>query len=165
MKVDLLRPALIEFTFNEAVADADLVLVGDGSGTKMDTPGGFSVVMYMPKIHDALLLTGSLSHCSNNIAELTPYIFALNLYQGKTSKKDSKVRLFSDSEITVRMGNGQYKPSKHVGLWQSIFWFREFGYDMRWKYLPRNSNPVLREMDRVSRAMRNMHEREQESLQ
>jgi hypothetical protein len=58
-----------------------------------------------------------------------------------------RVQVVSDSELTVRCGNGRYARRANGCLWASIRWFEQNGYEIAWRHVPRNSNAWSALMD------------------
>jgi ribonuclease HI len=141
----------------------DLLLVGDGSGTTLVKPSGWYCAAYERPLGDGGVLEhfGGASGGTNNYAELLPYCFALWAYhvskQGPTGVKSvSPVRVVvvSDSEVTVRCGNGDYERRANACLWAQVQWFERNGYAFVWVHVPRNSNPVSERADAVAGSAR-----------
>jgi ribonuclease HI len=135
------------------LADFDLLLVGDGSGTVYNRPAGWGCVAYDRRMKSVTLHAGTLSTGTNNLAELMPYVQALwHHHQDHRQAPDRPVRVLivSDSEVTVRCGNGQYARKANACLWASIEWFAQNGYRLGWRHVPRNSNEWSTLMDTVA---------------
>ncbi len=137
----------------------DLLIIGDGSGTTRDEPCGWYCKAYSPYFGWMRDFFGCSNTGTNNYAELFPYIQALWHYE--TIKLTlgitfTKVIIISDSEVTVRCGNGSYNRNCNLSLWAAIDWFVQHGYQIVWKHVPRNSNPVNKLADEMSKKMRHM---------
>jgi ribonuclease HI len=137
----------------------DLLLVGDGSGTTLVKPSGWYCVSYERSLGEGGVQEhfGGAGGGTNNYAELLPYCFALWAYhvskQVPTSVKSAspvRVAVVSDSEVTVRCGNGEYERRANACLWAQVEWFERNGYDFRWVHVPRNSNPLNERADAVA---------------
>jgi ribonuclease HI len=127
------------------MTDFDIMLVGDGSGTTVDKACGWYCGAYMRPYTYAF--RGGASNGTNNFAELMPYVHALwtlhsMLNRWTYGKQHYKVTIVSDSEVTVRIGNGQYQATKNESLWAAMNWFKDNGYEITWIHVPRNSNPI-----------------------
>jgi ribonuclease HI len=139
------------------LADFDLLLIGDGSGTVYDQPAGWGCVAYDRHKDQVVLHAGATSCGTNNFAELFPYVQAL-WHHHQVHKNDLagpiRVQIVSDSELTVRCGNGLYARNANACYWASIAWFETHGYSLTWSHVPRNSNPWHTLMDAVAGALR-----------
>jgi ribonuclease HI len=134
----------------------DLLLVGDGSGTSIDKSCEFSCVSF-DRIGDKIeIYYGELSHGTNNLAELLPYIHALWAFEYKYKRayrfwnNNLHVQVISDSELTVRQGNGQYVRYANGSLWSAIDWFTNNGYSIHWNHVRRNTNEVSALCDKIA---------------
>jgi ribonuclease HI len=122
---------------------SDLLLIGDGSGTTYAQPGGWACVAYDRQTGKVRLHAGALSGATNNFAELAPYVQALwhhHQEHGQDPATPVRVQIVSDSELTVRCGQGQYARRANACLWAAIGWFEDNGYVLGWRHVPRNSN-------------------------
>jgi ribonuclease HI len=143
----------------------DLVLAGDGSGTVADKPCGYCVFAYDRKKNVVRQYTGSLSHGTNNFAELFPYVHAMWHYHaihydnrevGRASDAKS-VCVVSDSEVTIRQGSGAYYRSCNGSLWEAIKWFENQNYGIVWRHIKRNSTRIHTVADELAGKMRKNH--------
>lgn len=139
------------------LSNFDLLLVGDGSGTIYQQPGGWACTAYDRRSRRAWLHTGAVSGATNNFAELLPYVHALWYAHQEllpVGPGPIQVQIVSDSELTVRCGNGCYQRRANACLWAAITWFEQNGYRLRWRHVPRNTNPWNRLADRVAGQVR-----------
>lgn len=139
----------------------DLLLVADGSGSFWGTPCGWFCTAYEKDTGAVFGHAGGALGGTNNYAELQPFVYALQHYhslreKNGAGKKDDRVcvSLVSDSEITVRCGNGEYERRANAPLWASIAWFEKNGYALAWKHVPRNSNEFNTLADKVAGKVR-----------
>ncbi len=158
MQVETLADVVVSL----GLATFDLLLLADGSGTKLERPCGWACYAYTPggPIVEHL---GGTSGGTNNFAELAPFLHALwsfhtRHFQGEERPRGVRVELVSDSEVTVRCGNGQYGRHANLPLWASIDWFVANGYLLHWNHIPRNSNSVATMADRRGREVRRVLE-------
>lgn len=155
----------------EAVAAAlslpehDLLVVADGSGTKLDFPCGWACYLADLEVGKVWTHLGGTSAGTNNYAELAPFVHALWHWHckhfavgGKDRPVGVRVELVSDSEVTVRCGNGLYTRNANLPLWASIDWFAANGYRLHWNHLRRNTMWPHKETDRIGREVRNLFE-------
>jgi len=141
--------------------DFDLLLVGDGSGTVYHRPAGWACVAYDRLKRLAVLHTGAVSGGTNNLAELFPYVQALWHHQQNHDQAVSapvRVQIVSDSELTVRCGNGRYERRANGSLWAAVDWFEQNGYRLGWRHVRRNSNVWHVLMDRLAGRSRRLLE-------
>jgi ribonuclease HI len=132
------------------ISDFDLLLIGDGSGTIHNNPCGWACVAYDRNRKQITFHNGASSSGTNNYAELAPYIHALwHYHYDKTNRKnETKVAIVSDSEVTVKCGNGEYTRSSNKILWASVLYLEEQeGYKIFWKHVHRNTNIFSKKCD------------------
>ncbi len=125
-----------------SVQDWDLILIGDGSGTTAEKPCGWSVTVFDVASASIKVLSGGVSHGTNNYGELAPYLHALWLFEHRRiqDSKAPSVLIVSDSEVTVRCGKREYSRRANAGLWASVEWYEKNGYRLEWKHVLRNTN-------------------------
>lgn len=138
--------------------NAALYLLGDGSGNIADAPAGWCVYAYNRLAQTVTRLTGAVSHGTNNFAELMPYVHALWHYHvmrfGNQERGPAStpipVYVVSDSEVTVRQGNGLYRRSCNSCFWDAISWFEKNNYSPLWRHVRRNTTPVHQACDLIA---------------
>lgn len=124
--------------------DADIYLIGDGSGTVLGNPSGFSC-LEMGACGGSQWHYGGFSNGTNNFAELVPYLFVLwrldYLVANNKIEKPSKIVIVSDSEMTVRCANRthNYKRKSNLPLWAMYEWFENNGYNIEWVHILRST--------------------------
>ena len=131
----------------------DLLLIGDGSGTIYTQPGAWACAAFDRRTGKVRLHAGALSGSTNNLAELAPYVQALwhhHQEHGQDPTTPVRVSIVSDSELTVRCGQGRYARRANACLWAAINWFERNGYLLAWQHVPRNSNVWSSQCDRVA---------------
>lgn len=164
---------MIDAETMKAVADRlglenfDLLLIGDGSGTVWNKPCGWCCHAWVagsPKVTEH---RGGTSGGTNNFAELMPYVHALWSFHTQAFAGTNgwvpglariRVKIVSDSEVTVRCGNRIYARRANGCLWAAIEWFEANGYDFYWTHVPRNSNPANERADKVAGEVRKLFE-------
>ena len=141
--------------------DYDLITITDGSATTLDKAAGWTSVLLFG--NEIKILTGCVSKGTNNYAELAPIVHALYYYENKLAtvkrslqSKRIKILIVSDSQLTIKQGRGEYARNANGFLWASIDYFASLGYDISWKWVPRNSNPVNTYCDATAGDMRKM---------
>ncbi len=132
-----------------AMPTYDYILAGDGSGTTAEKPCGFACLAYDRRSEAVFKFYGDLSHGTNNFAELFPYVHALWHHYGRNElKQPTVVRIISDSELTVRCGNGIYARNANGCLWSAIEFFERQGYSIYWNHIYRLSNELNKLCDK-----------------
>jgi hypothetical protein len=127
-----------------------LLLVGDGSGSVYAEPAGWCCTAYDAVRHQVYVHAGAVTGGSTNFAELMPYLQALYFHHSQEAKarKEDKQRpliehivcVVSDSEVTVRCGQGRYLRRANGFLWEAVGWFERNGYTLSWHHARRGSN-------------------------
>lgn len=121
----------------------DLLLVGRGCGTVHTNSAGWSCVSYDARLQTVTLHAGATTGATCNFVELYPYVHALWSYQNDHPKEIGRVHrvsIISDSEVTVRCGNGQYRRRANGCLWAAIEYFERSGYVIDWRHVRHGSN-------------------------
>lgn len=139
------------------IKEFDLLLIGDGSGTTIDTPCGWSCIYYEKEKQKIMVLTGTFSNGTNNYAELAPYIHGLWYHSYKN--KPCKVSIVSDSQLTIRCGTGEYTRNANLSFWASIDFFKKIGYEVSWHYIKRNLLKINELADTLAKNGRLMAEK------
>lgn len=139
--------------------DWDLVLCGDGSGSGWKTGGAYAVFLVDQCMPARDFLTGGCSHTTVNRMELSAYTEALayhyhGLLEGSLKKIPYNVWIFTDSEITAKVGEGVYARKANADLWHTIDWYESRGYRLNWRNIPRNSTDFHVEADDIAGEMR-----------
>jgi ribonuclease HI len=93
------------------VAHTDGACLGNPEG-----PGGWAAVVETAGVPSPWLLFGHLSSTSNNRAEALGILAALEWIPAS-----SRLALFSDSELSVRILQGRYKAKANPEIWSVIF--------------------------------------------
>lgn len=152
--------ALVEALVTElGLPKSDLLLFGDGSGSRAQSPCGWACTSYNRRSGLVTQHFGGASHGTNNYAELSPYLHALWYYDVLTfgqgqPRTGVRVSIVSDSEITVKCGNKLYARRANGALWASMEWYEKNGYEPTWKWVARNTNTCNAEADRLAGELR-----------
>lgn len=139
-----------------SLPEFDLLLVGDGSGSTFNNPCGWACVAWNKVANQIQVHNGGMSCGTNNFAELIPYIQALwhfdQTYRDlHTPGKKAKVCVVTDSEVTVKCGNGIYTRKGNGCLWKAVEWFEQSGlYDISWYHVYRNTNRFSKRCDWIA---------------
>ena len=134
----------------------DLILAGDGSGTTHGKPCGWFVSSYDCVDDCVFFHSGARSDGTSNVAELLPYIQALESYHARKAARKAltRVLIISDSELTVGHGSRQYSRNTNLALWSSMDWFESNGYRLTWRHTPRNKFLPTTLADLMARSLR-----------
>jgi hypothetical protein len=127
----------------------DLILIGDGSGSKWDNPGGWACSMIMKsretkEVHYFTPLVGAVSRGSINWLEAVPYWHCLRHHyyhmDGKELCADGGVDVFivSDSEWVVKTMSGRQSARTHDDMVMLFQYYRQHGYRMQWRHVKRD---------------------------
>jgi ribonuclease HI len=128
-------------------SDWNLLLFGDGSGLKWEIGGGFAVFLIDKARGLREHVVGAISKSTVNRMELSAYVHGLayhyhDVLKGKITEPPYNVWIFSDSEFTVKTGQGKNRIKANADLWSVINWFETRGYRLNWRWNERNSTPL-----------------------
>ena len=145
--------------------DWDLLMVGDGSGSKWNNPGGWAVSLIMRmrftgKIVYLSPIVGAVNRGPINWLEAMPYWHGLRHHFFDMKGKEQcasggvNVHIVTDSEWTVKAMSGETIPDIHADM-RCLFQFYEAkGYRLHWYHLPRESTKVNQLMDQLAACAR-----------
>ena len=141
---------------DEPIGSYDYVAVADGSGTTLGQPCGSFLTFLKKDSQEPVWLMTTASSGTNNYAELYPF---LNFLWWLESCKVERAKLLfvSDSEVTVRCAMGLYSRKANLGLW-AMYDFYAKRFEIVWKHVLRNSNPINEECDERAKCARKLHE-------
>ncbi len=140
----------------------DILMIGDGSGSRWGNGIGWAVAVSIRTTGEKLVLHGAVSNGTNNVAELFPYIHALNwFYETRSSsqreryaQRGLKVHIVTDSEYVVKTGQKTAQSlnmKAHRVLWTAIGWWQKLGMVIHWHHVDRESLLLQRHVDRLGR--------------
>lgn len=143
--------------------DWDVLLIGDGSGSKWGYAAGFASVMFDRRNNQTRRWYGGVNDGTVNFAEIMAYLAPLN-YLG-TQALDAKeqgerfravrVEIFTDSQYCREIGNRTgIAPSKNSLLWDCLKAMNRVGVLTRWHWIRRETSPFNSLVDRLSKASR-----------
>lgn len=131
----------------------DFIIIADGSGSTLSKPCGFWSYIYDKYQDKVFSLGGSLTHGTNNLAEIMPFIHSIfYLKNGNFLIQDRDILCISDSEVLVKQGKDIYQ--KTSMMWSIIDSFGEQYCSIEWKWMARNSNEILKKCDENSKLLR-----------
>lgn len=134
---------------------ADLILIGDGAGQGWDKPAAWAVAAIDISRGTRWALTGGCSLGTVNWAEAEPYVRALaydlhHVHQGRL-EHPRRVLIITDSDYTAKVGTGQYRSNKNGETWAAIRFFVDSGYELDWRWMTRNRDPLSVAVDQASK--------------
>lgn len=148
----------------------DLLIVGDGSGSRWGYPGGWAAIIFDKRTRLRKTLFGALSDTTVNICELMPYLYALQWYvrgPGKDLQKSINaqelhryrpivVHIVTDCEAIAKQGNREWSRDANAALWASFDYFGRINYELHWHWFERNTFASNRLCDALSKDMRHL---------
>lgn len=138
------------------IRDWDLLLVGDGSGSMPEEPFGWACCLIEKSSGGRQIFYGGLSSGTINLAELLPYVHALDWYErhivdGRPSPRGYRsVHVVSDSNTVVTWINqvNQGKlPKKLRPIMCMLAGFRDLGYSLNAHWIQRQTLLLNNAMD------------------
>lgn len=131
------------------IAAWDLILVGDGSGSKWNNPGGWACTMIMRSrknndVHYMTPFVGAVSRGPINWLEAMPYWHCIRHHYFDMGGKELcegggvDVHVVSDSEWVVKTMSGRYKANVHGDMLALFNYFRSKGYRISWHHFHRD---------------------------
>ena len=152
------RVALLKLGRQLNLGEYDLLLVGDGSGGDYRGTAGWACVAYDRVLKSGVIHAGAVTSATVNYAELFPYLHALwyhaQEHRGSDQQTPWRVAVVSDSEVTVRCGNGEYARHANGSWWQALEWFTGTNYEMEWHHVRRLTNEWNAIADAIAGAAR-----------
>ncbi len=124
--------------------DWDLILCGDGSGGGWGIGGAYATFLVDKRTLAREVITGGCSRTTVNRMELSAYTEALGFHYhgllgGTITHPPYNVWIFTDSEITARVGSKIYARKANADLWHTIDWYESRGYRLNWRCIKRNT--------------------------
>ena len=146
----------------DATGEFDVLLIGDGSGSKFGHSAGWACVSILRQSWEPRLWAGACNDGTNNLAELAAFLFPLGYFisQKRPAGEVLRIHIVTDSEVTAR--NGQ-QTTKGVcpafGTSQGLWWrwiaeAREHGVLLTWHHRPRATLWLNSFADTVSKSAR-----------
>ncbi len=143
------------------VVSWDLLLVGDGSGTKWNSGIGigWGCISIEKLSFQRVLWYGAANNGTVNIAEAMAYMMPLLYYVGqwKTTTQPRNVHIVTDSSYVAASGPKSNLPGQELNsVWDVYRQFARHGVKLHWHWLRRDSidlNKVVDELSRQSRVL------------
>ncbi len=123
----------------------DHLLVGDGSGSNWQHPGGWATAV-ITRATPALEVVspiiewfyGSTTHATNNTMEMMAYIEPLLWLLGQDQEiRYRKVHIVTDSQYLVWSATHANRWKANKLLWQLLHACQRFGVELTWHWVPR----------------------------
>jgi len=136
------------------IAEWDLLMVGDGSGTGWNEPNGWACVLIDRQTRLRKLFYGGSNAGSVNFAELMPYFQGLTWFHSQHGKRRLKERGFqrvhviTDSQVTALHGNRSANPREDLPsvpqrpLWAAVREQCRIGYQLQFHWAARMTNDL-----------------------
>lgn len=139
----------------------DMILVGDGSGSKWNNPGGWACAMIIRnrlsgEVHYLTPFTGAVSRGPINWLEAVPYWHCLRHHYYEMGGKELcarggvEVHIVSDSEWVVKAMSGQYRAKTHGDMVVLFNYFQNKGYQIWWHHFHREVVKLNSIVDRLA---------------
>lgn len=139
----------------------DLILIGDGSGSKWNNPGGWACAMIVRArrtgdVHYLTPFVGAVSRGPINWLEAMPYWHALRHHFYDMGGKELcaaggvEVHIVSDSEWVVKSMSGRWNTKTHGDMLALFNYFRHQGYRIWWHHYHRDVVKMNSIVDRLA---------------
>ena len=134
----------------------DLIMVGDGSGSGWESPGGWCGIMLerdretgLVKYHKPAI--GGVNRGSINWLEAMPYWHMLREYNHNTETAPPiDVFIFSDSKWVVEAMSGKFRLKSHRDMRAVFRMYQQDGYRLNWTHVPREVLALNSLADRIA---------------
>lgn len=132
------------------LSEWDLLLVGDGSGSKYGYPVGWGCVALKPNQMSRKVYWGGANNGTVNVAEAMAYLIPLTEYAAEVqaaAKKSTRgmdaknVHIITDSRYVQQRGNqtGNIQYKKNSAIWSGFEVFNRQGIFLHWHHAPRET--------------------------
>lgn len=147
------------------IASYDLLLVGDGSGSKWGYPVGWACVAILPNTLERKLFYGGCSDATVNFAELMAYMAPLTWFAAQVAerKKTEGTRIYdihilTDSSYTANEGEklSAITMHKNTALWAAFSFLEHRGLRLHWHWIRRETVDLNLFADSLSKAARGL---------
>lgn len=158
--IDTLRGLLAHLRIEDG--KWDLLMVGDGSGSKWNNPGGWAVTLIVQGRHSGqphylTPFVGGVNRGPINWLEAMPYWLGIrHHYYDMEGRKlcqtggGVEVHIVTDSEWTVRTMSGEFKADTHADMVSLFTFFEAKGYRIHWHHMKRDTLKLNSMMDTLS---------------
>lgn len=137
----------------------DILLVGDGSGSKWDKPNGWGCISLENYTFRRKVWYGASNSGSSNLAEIMAYLQPLMWFANEQLNKNSmqfkEVHIITDSSYLANKGKvDDPRYGVDAAIWQSFSHFKSFGLNLHWHWSKRNSVELNSLADFLSKTSR-----------
>jgi len=141
----------------------DLVLIGDGSGSRWGYAAGWACVAIERLSFERRLFYGAANNATVNIAEMMAYLAPLSWYAaecerraGKAEVGEKNIHIITDSEYVQHMGEreGSVDVRRNTILWAAFELINRHGYRLHWCHVPREDHALNHYVDAISKSAR-----------
>lgn len=145
---------LLSDFYKEKNFSSDFMIVCDASGTILKNHSASCCIIYEKSINHTKIIYHGWNYGTNNFAELQAAVTGLTYLDFVFTSGKYSVDIVSDSEITVKGGNKEYTRGANQSLWNSIEFFENRRFNIKWNHVPRNSNPLSSLCDSIAGDLR-----------
>jgi len=142
----------------------DMVLVGDGSGSKWGYPVGWGVTAVLKKQMDRRVFYGAMNDGTVNIAEVMAYLQPLMWYMAEVRKQRKQkgttarkhvVHIITDSEYARKVGEkGHLDFNTNQPLWAVFEFVKRQAIELHWHWAEREEIALNIYADALSKRAR-----------
>lgn len=149
MKQQPALQTLAEIAQNLGIANWDLLLVGDGSGSGWAQGCGWATTLVDNQTRERWQFVGGMNMGSINLAELMPYLHALTWYHANVGKqriasigRPLVVHIITDSQVIAAQGQqaaelSQSLPKVQEAQWAAMRQLAHMGYLLHYHWIER----------------------------
>jgi ribonuclease HI len=145
------RATIAELASSWGIGPWDAILVGDGSGSGRTLPIGWGCVL-IDKGKGRKPFYGGCSSGTSHIAEIMPYIQALEWYATRCGVGGAMIRrvhIVTDAKAVATIGNDLLSGAKvlsdtgpTIGLWAALMAYDRIGLSLKFHWVPRASSTL-----------------------
>lgn len=146
------------------IDDFDLLLVGDGSGSKWGQGAGWASVAVLPDRLEREVFYGACNNATVNFAELAAYLAPISWFVSKVKSEDLRPRRGGLFEIHV-ITDSQYAQTKggkpaFMSVTHNFLLVAGYqvlghkGFNVTWHWLERDTSDLNKLVDELSRSAR-----------
>ncbi len=146
------------------IDDFDLLLVGDGSGSKWGYAAGWASIAIEPDSLERKTFYGACNDATVNFAELMAYLAPLTWFVSRAKKERRRPRrgaffeihVITDSQYTETSGEREefIKKTENIMLLAGYQTLGHKGFNVSWHWLERDTSDLNRLTDHLSRTAR-----------
>lgn len=139
------------------IREFDLILIGDGSGSKWGYGIGWACVAIESGDHARRVFYGGANDGTVNVAEPLAYLIPLSWYAGKLEaaklKGPRNIHIITDSEYVQQRGSREQSvlSGAHSVLWAAIEMLSRRGFVITWHWIERETYALNSFVDTMSK--------------